>query len=240
MYDPIKTIEYKNHKIKIYPDENPRDPRKEQDNQCIMLCSHRNYDLWDEKLYNYWSNRENDFAMYCQWKYNTWACLCDNGNSFEDEKEEEKCWKWINDNIVRENLYLYDHSGITISTSRFSCQRDSWQVGFIYILKSEILENRSDLKDDTEIMKKGYEIIKAEVREYDNYLTWNVYGYNIEGKRCDDSCRGFSWDDEEYMIDQAKAEIDACINKYTEDHLKKVKAYITNKVPLENREAYSV
>lgn len=32
-------------------------------------------------------------------------------------------------------LYLYDHSGITISTEPFSCPWDSWQVGWIYAPK---------------------------------------------------------------------------------------------------------
>ena len=35
-------------------------------------------------------------------------------------------------------LYLYDHSGITINTTGFSCRWDSGQVGFIYVTHEEI------------------------------------------------------------------------------------------------------
>lgn len=241
MYDPIETIEYKNHTIEVYPDEDPQDPRQD-DKLTKMLCSHRNYSLWDEKLTNYWVSFEEDFAIYIANKFyeDHKIDLNDNWNWFENEADEKKIRDRINEKIVRDNLYLYDHSWITISTSRFSCQWDSWQVWIIYILKSEILDNRSDLKDkeDKDIMNKGYEIIENEVKEYDNYITWSVYGYKVSGKHCDDSCRWYT--DDEYMIEEAKASIDHCIQRYTDKHIEKVKAYITNKVPFENREAYII
>ena len=37
-------------------------------------------------------------------------------------------------------LYLYDHSGITMSTSVFSCPWDSGQVGWIYAEKKKLIE----------------------------------------------------------------------------------------------------
>ena len=37
-------------------------------------------------------------------------------------------------------LFLYDHSGITINTTGFSCPWDSGQVGFIYITKAKALK----------------------------------------------------------------------------------------------------
>lgn len=233
MLDPIETIQYKNHTIEVYPDEDPQDPR-EDDNLTVMLCSHRNYNLWDEKLANYWVSFEDDLMKYIWNKY-LWYYTDE-----IEEADEKKIRDRINQNIVRDNLYLYDHSWITISTSRFWCQWDSWQVWIIYILKSEILDNRSDLKDkeDKDIMKKWYEIIKNEVKEYDNYITWSVYGYTVSGKHCDDSCRWYT--DDKYMIQEAKASIDHCIQRYTDKHIEKVKAYITNKVPFENREAYSI
>lgn len=75
-------------------------------------------------------------------------------------------------------LYLYDHSGITVNTTGFSCQWDSGQVGFIYIEKEKYLGNtvisEPDWKD------KALEYLKYEVKEYDAYLTGEVYCTNIE------------------------------------------------------------
>lgn len=56
----------------------------------------------------------------------------------DDFKEE------INDsNSIILPLYLYDHSGITISTGPFSCSWDSGQVGYIYVTFEKIKEEYS-------------------------------------------------------------------------------------------------
>jgi hypothetical protein len=87
-------------------------------------------------------------------------------------------------------LYLYDHSGITMSTTPFSCQWDSGQVGWIYVTKAEIRKEFGK-KWTT---KKIQEILRAEVEEYDRYLTGDVYGYIITDDETGeeiDSCWGF-------------------------------------------------
>ena len=40
-------------------------------------------------------------------------------------------------------LYLYDHSGITINTTGFSCPWDSGQVGYIFVRYEDIKKNFS-------------------------------------------------------------------------------------------------
>ena len=81
----------KKYKLEISQDSNPGSPR-EWYNLGTMVCFHRRYDLGDE----------ND---YCSSNYDGW-----------DEMKE--------DIIEKENvhtilpLYLYDHSGITISKVR--------------------------------------------------------------------------------------------------------------------------
>lgn len=83
-------------------------------------------------------------------------------------------------------LYLYDHSGITISTSPFSCPWDSGQVGFIAAKLSGM---------DRE---KIISILQSEVSTYDMYLRGEVYGFVIEELNADTgyweetgSCGGF-------------------------------------------------
>jgi hypothetical protein len=86
-------------------------------------------------------------------------------------------------------LYLYDHSGITISTGKFSCPWDSGQVGFIFATKEQI---KAEFKGSR---KKAQACLEAEVALYDDYLTGQVYGFIFEdGEGNDDSCFGFYGD----------------------------------------------
>lgn len=99
-------------------------------------------------------------------------------------------------------LYLYDHSGITMNTSGFSCPWDSGQVGVIYVsiakAKAEYGWKNMNLARRRRI--EGY--LKGEVKTYDQYLTGDVYGYTIEGPGGEDldSCWGFYG--EEYAIEE--------------------------------------
>ena len=81
-------------------------------------------------------------------------------------------------------IYLYEHSGITISTSSFRDTWDSGQVGWIYIEAKDI---DSEFGDRLQAQK----CLEAEVEEYDTYLRGEVYGYTIKKDDDDiDSCWG--------------------------------------------------
>jgi hypothetical protein len=101
-------------------------------------------------------------------------------------------------------LYLYDHSGLTMSTAPFSCPWDSGQVGFIYTTPSDLEEagisQRADEdEDDFTERVKGY--LRGEVETYDQYLRGEVFYFVVENPvACDhgdthyemvDSCGGF-------------------------------------------------
>ena len=90
-------------------------------------------------------------------------------------------------------VYMYEHSGITINTSGFSCPWDSGQLGVIHIspekIRAEMLVKRIT-KKTRELVIKG---LTCEINEYAKYLEGQCYGYVIED--CDgetiDSCWGF-------------------------------------------------
>lgn len=105
-------------------------------------------------------------------------------------------------------LYLYDHSGITMSTSPFSCPWDSGQVGVIYAKKG------SEGMDD----KTLEACLESEVKEYDNYLTGNVWGYVIKDSAGNflDSCWGFVGD-EDYCKTAMEEAVKCCVNELRED-----------------------
>lgn len=100
-------------------------------------------------------------------------------HSFKTPQELIKHIK--NGNFHHLPLYLYDHSGITMSTKPFPCPWDSGQVGFIYISK--------DLIPDE---KTAHERMIADVDLYDQYLKGEVKGFIIyENDNTLDSCWGF-------------------------------------------------
>ena len=90
-------------------------------------------------------------------------------------------------------LYLYDHSGITISTGPFSCPWDSGQVGWIYADADKIKEEYGEVTPET--LKKTANVLESEVKDYDYYLTGQCYGFQLfEGDTEVDSCWGFLGD----------------------------------------------
>ncbi len=121
--------------------------------------------------------------------------------------------------IVALPLYLYDHGGITMNTTGFSCPWDSGQVGYIYVDEAKIRQEYNLLDPSKKIHKdviaKVTEILKQEVETYDQYLTGRVYGFVIEDKDGEhiDSCWGFYGDYEEGALKEAKDIVDHKTNK---------------------------
>lgn len=106
-------------------------------------------------------------------------------------------------------VYKYEHSGVMISTSPFSCPWDSGQVGFIYVSISDVNE---EMGGDKELAKKQLE---TEIKAFSQYLEGDVYGfvveeYDEESDEWDevDSCWGFYGSDvkENGMLDHVSDE----------------------------------
>lgn len=106
-------------------------------------------------------------------------------------------------------IYLYDHSGISISTSSFHDVWDSGQVGFIYMTKTRAENEWGDCSLE-EREKRAIKCLESEVEEYDQYLRGDVYCFTISTRRgCSivDSCGGFYGFD--HCIESAKESIDS-------------------------------
>jgi hypothetical protein len=127
--------------------------------------------------------------------------LSSKDNPFDDIEELQEHIK--SKDVVSLPLYLYDHSGITISTTPFSCHWDSGQVGYIHATKDEIRKEYGAKKITKKTLEKVYNLFRAQIRTFDNYLTGQVYGFNIykenDEERSDslDSCWGFFGSDHE-------------------------------------------
>lgn len=214
----------------ILNDEEPMNPRTEWDNLGTMVCFHNRYDLGDDvtkrnespaeyrtrlakdldsKLndkIDWWENAGYDIARK---RFSTFEAT----SEYIDEKIQNLINKTLEKYILELPLYLYDHSGITISTSSFSCQWDSGQVGFIYITKEKI-EQEFGWKILTKARREKIEkYLRGEVECYDKYLTGEAYGYQVldsEGE-IEDSCWGF------FDRDEAEKEAIASMNSFQKD-----------------------
>lgn len=78
-------------------------------------------------------------------------------------------------------LFLYDRSGITMSTQPFNCRWDSYKVGYYVVPNSKIIEEYGQINAET--LKKAMQVIVDEVKFYDYYLTGQVYSYSIHEKK---------------------------------------------------------
>ena len=176
--EAVKELKSNNKVLKIFIDENPENPRKAWDNLGTFVCFHKRYDLGDK--HNYSSS-----------DYDSW-----------DEMESAIIKQ--EDVAVILPLYLYDHSGITMNTTGFSCGWDSGQVGFIYVSRETLRKEYSVKRISNKIVEKATKLLIGEVETYDQYIKGDVYGFkvfNVEScdKGCEheeeiDSCWGFYGD----------------------------------------------
>ena len=122
-------------------------------NLGTMVCFHKKYSLGD--LHSYSSN---DFGSWDEFKN-----------------------QLIKDHNVAVILpiYMYDHSGITISTTPFSCPWDSGQIGFIFVSKAKALKEFEGHIVTKKLKERLTQHLIGEVETYDQYLTGDVFGFQI-------------------------------------------------------------
>jgi len=165
MRDSIQEQKVGDYLIKILQDIEPENPR-EWDNLGRMVCFHKKYSLGDQHNYN--SNN------FCSW--------------------DELLSQISKDHqlAVIIPIYMYDHSGITISTTPFSCPWDSGQIGFIFVSKEYALKEYGGSKITKKLKEKLTQHLIGEVETYDQYLTGDVYGFQITLNDEElDSCWGY-------------------------------------------------
>lgn len=182
--------------LKIVPDLNPANPRRDWDNAATMACRHRRYDLGDKDG------------------------MDDLESAIRTSRYYSPCWDDLDGvdlivialprckDILALPLYLYDHSGISMSTSRgypFNCPWDSGQVGVIFMDKTTVLREFGGTRLTPATKNRSFDLMVSEVTAYDQFLTGDVWGYVVEdaGGEHLDSCWGFYGVD--YAIEEGKA-----------------------------------
>lgn len=104
--------------------------------------------------------------------------------------------------VIKESLFLFDHSGITIKIGSFGndmyARFDSGQVGYIIATKEDILKFYKSDKLTDSLKEKAHKEIEDEVSIYTLYMQGRIYRYelvDITTKEELDSCSGFYGED---------------------------------------------
>ena len=171
----------KEYLLTVERDEYADDPRNTY-NISTMICWHRRYKLGDKHNYSTlgWGGLEEFFADLCK-------TVC---GATDDELENlawEDMLKRLNESdlIYIKQLNIYDHGGITISTLSSYPYNDRWDsspVGFVYITKQRLIEEKLCVETTMDWKESADAIIEDEVRIYDYYLRGEVYQYTLEEK----------------------------------------------------------
>ena len=148
-------IENEKYKLEIFDDLNPCSPR-EFDNLGTMVCFHRRYNLGDET-----ELKSSDFSSW----------------------EELESYLYKEENaLIAIPVFMYDHSGLWINTTGFSCPWDSGQVGYIYVSKEKVRREYSCKRISKKLKEMIREMLCSEVDLYNDYLCGNVYGFTLTDK----------------------------------------------------------
>lgn len=167
LYNQIK---YNGYHINIYYDDDAGSPRKMFDNLGTLYTAHRRY------------RPEKEFDEH-----------------FDIDKVFDGRIGNFRGAFLKEYIalpvYLYEHSGTTVSTSPFSCPWDSGFFGIIAVPLDKVRREYGWKNITVERRKRIEEYLQGEIKTLDDYYTGEVFGYCITPEDDDsnelDSCWGF-------------------------------------------------
>lgn len=259
-------IEYRDHEIVTGFEEMDLDifnPRDNDGNIGEMHCAHRRYDLGDEQTdpddmmvpcplcsdgetcgsgevpvpVTFAADEQVDEALVGGLGW-TECPRCDTAGEVSDPI------RWaveVKGATVVLGLYLYDHSGITMSASTlyrdgervnggnpYTCRWDSGMVGIAFDTPERVQGQQGIHELDPETGKYVFtgrwhttggapntdfieKALHTDVKVYDDYLTGDIMWYRVEGDVCDDGCGGF-FPDEKNSHDYIIEEAKAAID----------------------------
>ena len=183
MREALYTAEKDGMRLQIFQETDAGfDPRLEHDNMGEMFCWGRKYTLGDKHEY-----RDSD------------SFLIDLINKAQNEEndfeniEPGKLLEMARKHALIFPLFIYEHSGISISMSCAYPYNDRWdagQVGWIYVTFDKIKKAYGKVTKATKA--KAQKVMEGEVEVYDQYLRGDVYGFVLEkkGTKCICACCG--------------------------------------------------
>ena len=239
----IEKEEYRGFEIKIFADDTISSIlyNELQDNSDGHMDYFTTYGRWNG--YSLFDVEAEQYAGMRGWydhinsEYN--VLPMDIEDYDDEEKAEERVQKWIDKNLFVLPVHVYEHGGIAMSTGSFSCKWDSGQSGFIYSDKTRACDLAGKKRMSKAVEKRVYEAMKGHIKYRDALCQGQVFGYSWEYGGCSGFVEVEYPRDRDYMMSEARAEIDSHIAREHSKVIAKKKAEITNRVPLAKRSEYA-
>ena len=200
----IETLERPlGYKIRISVAEIQQNPREEFESMGTFVLAHKRYNVANET-----------------------EIKTDQFNSWDDVEKE----------IIKQNgpcvilpVYMYDHSGVALSTARTGCFADQWDsgvLGLIFVSNKTIRETYGVKRVSPKVLTKTLDALVNEVEVYGAYLNGDVFEFEIldaVGNVIEDSCMGsfYGWD-------HTKSGLIAYAEDFIKQHIKRVTNQGTN------------
>lgn len=211
--------------IKIIQDDDPQSPVGDWDMVGIQVYWHKRYSLGHEQpkcTPEEWLAKK--VGEYLD--VNNWDVYSKKYEDWEENKSQDISYLWKE--FEKKNLvipvYAYEHGGITIKANSKGVGWDSFdsgQLGFVYASHEKILKEFGNKKLTKKVLEKAEQCLIQEVNSYDDYLTGNVWGYEITDENGEllDSCWGFVGD-YKYCLEEAKSLIPHLVKEREEEKSK--------------------
>lgn len=215
MNEPLETFTLNGYTVEIHPDHDAENPRT----RCSStLCTrHRRRTFGGETLPASPSAIEEAFSRY----------LADKGLNRRD--------------IIHIPVFMYDHSGIALSSRSFNDRWDSVVLGFLY-------ETRADIRREFKVKRISPKLEKTirfrlfgEIEELSAWANGETYYFTIPA--LDDlGIGGFYGSDHAAsgLLSAARAEISHAIRQKRQAHFTRLKRLIRAGVPLQYRPALAL
>ena len=159
----------------VEADDHPLNPREEYEHLGQMVCWHGRYRLGDK---HDWSEPD-EFRSHLK------SCK----------------------GAIALPVYLFDHSGLAVATTPFHCQWDSGQIGMIWMSRKTAFDafSRGGKRLTPKLRLQAEEALRAEVREYGQFLSGDVWHIRVENEEGDvlEGCSGFYGSD--YAVEKGRA-----------------------------------
>ena len=196
-------------KVTLSPDEAPESPRT-WGNLGKMWCEHQRYTLddacpwwWQQLLkYGYLEAERYSREFRCTTIKALFTKSWDDHEALmieQQKRDGEPLALWL-------PVYLYNHSGLALSTKPFYDRWDSGQVGFIVATQKDVREFFGVERISKRVRTLAYKRLEAEVQTYHQYLSGDVWDYLIEDENGEivDSLSGmYGYDYASEMAEQA-------------------------------------
>jgi hypothetical protein len=203
---------YGRYVIRLEQDDNCDSPRTDRDNLGTMICWHRRCSMGDATIGDAYGHPVKGVPFF-----ETAQRLAD----YVSGHSRYKTMDGYDEVLCYLPVYLYEHSGQTVRTTPFGDPWDSGQVGFIFVTKAKVREEWKVKRISPKLRKLVMNNLEGEVKDYDRWLTGDIWGYKIYGPlpdgfdedkddieeyEQDDACWGFYG--QEYCLQEAKSAVD--------------------------------